>query len=191
MAHIQYSALPLHSATKVKDGAKFAAVPVGKDLIRMNEPVIQYYSTTFTTDMLSGSNTAAQVVAIKRISDLLVRHMYLRIALVVATNPVTLVPCQRWFEQLDFSDPKDMSHPFQTQFDDTLLTNLLLSTPEWQQSGVFKTNNIESGVTGKYSNAKELPVGTHYFYIPLLKSVIDQFGGLYLGEIDGDDPIAL
>lgn len=114
-----------------------------------------------------------------------IKHMLLRIDIVITGGAVTLVPCTYWFRHKSLRETAN-NNQIQLEYDDSSHINLLNRVSEGRQPAYFKTTNIESDDIGKYGLTKPLMPGTHTFYLPLLTSVFENFGGLYLSDLVGD-----
>jgi len=117
-------------------------------------------------------------------------HACLRVDLDVTVAPVKLVHTSYWFRQIDMKDSGSGSI-IQTHYDDSVQANFLNRCPLSAEKALFKTANIESASNGKYGVTNELPVGRHTFYIPLLTTIFENFGGLYLADLKGDLQLVL
>ena len=173
--------------TQVKVGNKFMSLPKGKEEGNLAVPRFTLLSSEYPTDIFSRPGTHES--KIPKIDY--IEHLNLRVAITIASAPVSLVPCERWFEQQDLNDPGNPSVPVQTHYDDTAVANLLTRASNGTQRAIFKTSNFESDPIGKYSAGKPLMPGTHYFYIPLMSTVFANFGGLYLGDMSNELRLAL
>jgi hypothetical protein len=114
-----------------------------------------------------------------------VKHMLLKVDVAVAAAPVGLVPANYFFREIALRDSTS-GKVIQMQYDDVAHANMLNRCSAGRERSLFRTNNIEFSAAGKYGLAKQLPIGVHTFYIPLLTSVFENFGGLYLNDMEGD-----
>jgi hypothetical protein len=104
----------------------------------------------------------------------------------VAGAPVTLVPCEYWFTEKILRDTGSSSE-IQRTYDDSANIDILARCSAGRQGALFKSGlNMENNEIGKYGLTKPLPVGTRTFYIPILGSVFENFGGLYLEKLQGE-----
>lgn len=180
---IPYSAVTSDTrATGLPVGGKMQHLPAQKhpDEPQLYIPRQDWYPSQFPSDIFSRPG-------VEHKSDFpkvdYIEHADLRVALTVATAPVRVVQAERFFEQSDLIDPTNPSQPFQTHYDDTAQAMLINKTSPGNQAAIFKTSNVESDSAGKYGPGKELAVGTHYFYIPLMNSVFSNIKGAYTGDM--------
>ena len=175
-----YTAL-LHDmvSTGVKVNGKFQVLPRGKEGQQMYVPRTSLFSTTFPDDIFSkaGQKLWTDLPAIDFID-----HPFLRVKFMVAGAPVVLVPATRLFEQVALIDPSNPSQPVSVEYDDTAHQKLHAIVTAGTEDAVLRTMLIESEKIGRYGCVRELPVGSHYYYIPLA-NVFSNFGGLYMGEM--------
>jgi hypothetical protein len=160
-------------------GSKFQTVPIGKNAVNMYVPRASWLASQYRSTIFNEPGTHTSTIP--RID--FIKDLTLRVAITVSGSPVSLVPCEYWFEQIDLFDPTNFAIPVQTAYDDTSVVQLLTKAPYGSQKAIFKTSNIEAEGAAKFGVSKTLPVGTHYFYIPLFNSIMTNYGGLFLGDM--------
>ena len=147
---------------------------------RVYMPTVRQLASRFPSTLFSQASTVTDLIPNIDYID----HMCLRVDLTVTVAPVAVVSTNYWFRQLDLKTAGN-GNIIQTQYADTMQANFLNRVPLSAEKALFKTACIESDTNGKYGVAKLLPVGTHTFYIPLLTTVFENFGGLFLNDLDG------
>lgn len=187
MSHTYTSVKANVVATKVKVGSKFQSVPEGTQNVQLFVPRVSWLSSEYPTDLFSRPGTYES--KIPKIDN--AEHLTLRVALTIAGSSVTLVECERWFEQMDLIDPSNPSQPVQTHYDDTAAANLMTRASAGTQRAIFKTSNVEQETIGKYGPAKVIMPGTYYFYIPVMSSVFSNFNGMFLGDMPNELRLSL
>jgi hypothetical protein len=149
-------------------------------------PTVRTLGTTFPSNMFASAGKHSSVIPkIDYIHDFLAKVTH-----TVTVAPVTLAPSSFWFRQVDLRD-SSTGKLIQTQYDDAIHANLLNRCSAGRERAVFKSLNLESSSVGKYGLAKPLPVGQHTFYVPMLTSIFENFGGLFLDDMEGDLSIDL
>jgi hypothetical protein len=144
-------------------------------------PTKRILASTYPSTIFSSAQKATSLIP----SIDFIEEILLKIDVAIASAPLQLVPTAYWIRQKDLRDSSSGT-VIQTAYDDTDNANLLNRVTAGREKAIFKTNNIESNSIGKLGLTKPLPVGTHTFYIPLLTSVFENFGGLYLADMVGD-----
>lgn len=153
---------------------------------RIYLPNVSQLPSTFSPTVFNQANVATSLIP--KID--LIKHMALRVDVTVASAPVTLVPCNYWFRQLDIKD-NGSGEIIQTHYGDTMHANFLNRVHVASEKALFKTANVESAANGKYGVTKPLPIGTHTFFIPLMTALFENYDGLYLADLQGDLSLTL
>ncbi len=160
---------------------KSQALPAGQQAGQVYLGTFRALNSTFPANMFSSAQKVTSLIP--KIDY--IQHLLLKVDITVASAPVTLVHCNYWFRQKDLRDSAS-GRIIQTQYDDSAQANMLNRLSAGREKAIMKTANIESSVNGKYGLTKELPVGVHTFYVPVLASVFENWGGLYLNDLEGD-----
>lgn len=144
-------------------------------------PTVRQLASTYPNSIFaSAGKKSSQIPDIDYI-----KHLSLKVDIQVTGAPVTLVPTQYWFTQIDLRSTADGSI-IQTHYDDSAMITAQARCSQGRQRSLFKSSlNMEHAETGKFGLAKALPVGTHSFHIPILTSVFENFNGLFLADLEG------
>ena len=160
---------------------KSQALPAGQQSGQVYLGTYRALNSTFPATMFSSAQKVTSLIP--KIDY--IKHLLLKIDITVAGAPVVLVHTNYWFRQKDLRDSSS-GRIIQTNYDDNAQANMLNRLSAGREKAVMKTSNIESATIGKYGLTKELPVGVHTFYIPVLASVFENWGGLFLEDLEGD-----
>ena len=160
---------------------KSQALPAGQHASQVYLGTYRALNSTYPANMFSSAQKVTSLVP--KIDK--INHMLFKVEHAVATAPVVLSHANYWFRQIDLRDSAS-GRIIQTQYDDTAQANMLNRLSAGREKAVMKTSNIESAAIGKYGLTRELPVGVHTFYVPVLASVFENWGGLYLNDLEGD-----
>lgn len=160
---------------------KSQALPAGQQAGQVYLGTYRALNSTYPANMFSSAQKVTSLIP--KID--FIKHLLLKIDHAVAGAPVTLVHSNYWFRQKDLRDSAS-GRIIQTQYDDSAQANMLNRLSAGREKAIMKTANIESAANGKYGLTKELPVGVHTFYVPVLASVFENWGGLYLNDLEGD-----
>jgi hypothetical protein len=171
---------------QMKGGAKQQSLPAHQMLSAKHAgkiflPTKRILASTYPSSIFQSAGKATSLIP----SIDYIEEINMQIQITVSGNSVVLTPCSYWFRQIDLRDSSS-GQIIQTHYDDTATANLLNRVTYGRERAIFKTNNIESDRHGKYGLTQALPVGTHTFYVPLMTSVFENFGGLYLADLVGD-----
>jgi hypothetical protein len=161
-------------------------LPVFQREGRVYQPTYRQLPSKFSSTMFNQASVVSDLIPKIDYID----HACLRIDITVSGAPVALVHTNYWFRQVDLKD-SGSGVIIQTHYDDTVQANFLNRCPLSAEKALFKTANIESAANGKYGVTNLLPVGTHSFYMPLLTTIFENFGGLYLADLQGDLQLVL
>ncbi len=190
MSFINTSVQTAHFLTgqsrQMKGGAKQQSLPAHQMLSAKHAgkvflPTKRILASTYPSTIFASAGKANSLIP----SIDFIEEVLLQIQITVAAAPVVLVHSNYWFRQIDLRDSSS-GQIIQTHYDDTATANLLNRVTAGREKAIFKTNNIESNDIGKLGLTKPLPVGVHTFYVPLMTSVFENFGGLYLADLVGD-----
>jgi len=161
--------------------SKCQILPYGQHEAKVFLPTVRTLSSTFPSTVFASAGKASSLIP--KIDY--IKHLLLKVDISVTAAPVTLVHSSYWFRQQDLRH-SSTGQVIQSHYDDSAEMNLLNRCSAAKQRALFKTVAIESDGVAKYGLTKPLPIGTHTFYVPLLTSVFENFGGLFLQDLEGD-----
>jgi hypothetical protein len=157
-----------YAQTQISVGGKKQVLPAHQADQQLFIPRLTTYPLDFPSTMFSGTGGSFR-------SDLPlldhVEHMNLRFTVTVAGaagTSATLLPVERWFEELNMFDPNAPSTALQNMYDDSQEHVLMYKANFDKQRMILKTSNIGVEGDSRYGLAKPLLPGTYFFTLPLL-----------------------
>jgi hypothetical protein len=172
-----------YAQTQISVGGKKQVLPAHQADQQLFIPRLTTYPLDFPSTMFSGTGGSFR-------SDLPlldhVEHMNLRFTVTVAGaagTSATLLPVERWFEELNMFDPNAPSTALQNMYDDSQEHVLMYKANFDKQRMILKTSNIGVEGDSRYGLAKPLLPGTYFFTLPLLSGMFGNFGGLMLTDM--------
>jgi hypothetical protein len=172
-----------YAQTLITVGGKKQVLPAHQAEQQLYIPRLTTYPLDFPATIFSSSGGRFR-------SDLPlldhVEHMNIRFTVTVAGaagTSATLLPVERWFEELNVFDPNAPSTALQNLYDDCQEHVLLYKANADKQRMLLKTSNMGVEGDSRYGLAKPLAPGVYYFTLPLLSGFFGNFGGLMMTDM--------